>query len=63
MMPVRKKTNSRTTRSPGPKGKATSVQLAGRIKRKRINETGVSSRIAGHVSARGRRAQAKKDAR
>jgi len=38
-------------------------RLKGSITRQRIDQTGLTSRIRGHVSARGKRAQAKRDAR
>jgi hypothetical protein len=38
-------------------------QTAGKVKAQRIAETGLTSRVRGHVSARGKRAQGKRDSR
>jgi hypothetical protein len=38
-------------------------RLKGSLTRQRIDQTGLTSRVRGHVSARGKRAQAKRDAR
>lgn len=38
-----------------------SRRIAGKIKAQRIANTGLTSRIRGHVSARGRRAQGRRD--
>jgi hypothetical protein len=38
-------------------------QAKGNIKQQRIAATGKASRVRGHVSARGKRAQAKRDTR
>jgi hypothetical protein len=35
--------------------------VAGKVKLRKIDESGLTSRIRGHVSARGRRAQGKRD--
>ncbi len=37
--------------------------VKGKLKAQRIAETGLTSRVRGHVSARGKRAQARRDAR
>jgi hypothetical protein len=42
---------------------AMAKNVPGRIKRQRIAKSGLTSRIRGHVSARGRRAQARRDTR
>jgi hypothetical protein len=42
---------------------AKAKQAAGKIKLQKIDESGLTSRIRGHVSARGRRAQGKRDGR
>jgi hypothetical protein len=40
-----------------------SKQAAGKVKAQRIAKTGLTSRIRGHVSARGKRAQGRRDSR
>jgi hypothetical protein len=42
---------------------AKAKKVAGKIKSQRIDKTGLTSRIRGHVSARGKRAQGRRDAR
>jgi hypothetical protein len=42
---------------------AKAKKVAGKIKTQRIAKTGLTSRIRGHVSARGRRAQGRRDSR
>jgi hypothetical protein len=38
-------------------------KVAGKVKAEHIAKTGLTSRIRGHVSARGRRAQGRRDAK
>jgi hypothetical protein len=42
---------------------AKAKKVAGKVKAERIAKTGLTSRIRGHVSARGRRAQGRRDAK
>jgi hypothetical protein len=51
-MPAKKKTSS-----------AKSVNPAGNAKTQHIAKTGLTSRVRGHVSARGKRAQGRRDSR
>ncbi|MBE7503177.1 MAG: hypothetical protein HS113_23410 [Verrucomicrobiales bacterium] len=53
-------TASRTT---GRRVAAKAKKAAGKIKAQRLAKTGLPSRIRGHVSARGKRAQGRRDAR
>ncbi|BET69480.1 hypothetical protein ASA1KI_43980 [Opitutales bacterium ASA1] len=62
-MPSRPK---QTPAAPAVKGRrlaAKSEAAAPAVNRQRIDETGLTTRIRGHVSARGKRVQAKRDAR
>jgi hypothetical protein len=38
-------------------------EVTGKVKAQRIAETGLTSRVRGHVSARGKRAQGRRDSR
>jgi hypothetical protein len=49
-------------RTTGRRIAAKAGQAAGKIKQARVVQTGLTSRIRGHVSARGRRAQGRRDA-
>lgn len=54
----------RTPKSPSPEEEtiaSTAKKTAGRINEQRIDQTGLTSRVRGHVSARGKRVQAKRD--
>jgi hypothetical protein len=42
---------------------ARAKKIAGKLKLQRIASTGLTSRVRGHVSARGKRAQARRDRR
>lgn len=46
-----------------PSTKAQAKQHAGKIKSQKIAKSGVDSRLKGHVSARGKRSQARRDSR
>jgi hypothetical protein len=43
--------------------RAKSVKMAGKLKTQQIAKTGLTSRVRGHVSARGKRAQGRRDTR
>jgi hypothetical protein len=70
-VPVRAKAKAKTiTRTPAPKETtsatkmaAKSKKVAGKMAAQKIAATGLTSRIRGHVSARGRRAQAARNKR
>jgi hypothetical protein len=42
---------------------AKSAKMAGKLKTQQIAKTGLTSRVRGHVSARGKRAQGRRDSR
>jgi hypothetical protein len=42
---------------------ADAVERAGKIKQQKFDKTGATSRVKGHVAARGKRNQAKRDSR
>jgi hypothetical protein len=42
---------------------AKAKKVSGKIKSQRIAKTGLTSRVRGHVSARGKRAQARRDSK
>lgn len=50
-------------RKTGRRVAAKAKKAAARIKKQRIAKTGLTSRVRGHVSARGRRAQGRRDSR
>jgi hypothetical protein len=62
-MPARPTRKKRPAPVKGRRIAATAKNTAGSVKRIRLDETGLTNRTRGHVSARGKRAQAKKDAR
>lgn len=55
------KDNIKKTSNPATDAKAR--QHAGKIKSQKIANTGMNSRLKGHVSARGKRSQARRDSR
>jgi hypothetical protein len=50
-----------TKRTTGRRVAAKAKKVAGKLKTQRIDKTGLTSRVRGHVSARGRRAQGRRD--
>jgi hypothetical protein len=58
--------SSKSVKSPKVKGAKIAAKAhgtSGKLKGDRLNATGLTSRTRGHVSARGKRAQAKRDSR
>ena len=62
-MPARPTRKKKPAPVKGRKIAAKAEKSAGAVKRIRLDETGLTNRTRGHVSARGKRAQAMKDAR
>jgi hypothetical protein len=62
-MPPRKKKSVRKAPVSDRKIAAKGKSAAGKLKQQRFAATGRTTRVQGHVSARGKRAQARRDAR
>ena len=62
-MPSRPTKNTRAVSVRGRKIARKAKGLKGSLTRQRLDQTGLTSRIRGHISAHGKRTQAKRDAR
>lgn len=62
-MPPRNPKPARKTKKTNQKLATKAKKSTGKIKAQRIAATGLDTRIRGHVSARGKRNQARKDSR
>ncbi len=63
MMTPKKNSPPKKEKGSNPATEAKKNEHAGKINQRKIDQTGLTSRVRGHVSARGKRSQAKRDSR